>query len=411
MSSRRYTPKFEVQEIPPGTHVGNYKIKRLIDSGGMGAVYYAIHTIIGKKVAIKFLHPTVARNRENVQRFLQEARIVNAINDPGIVDIFDYGIYDGRHYVVMEYLKGERLLEFIERNGKLAPFPAAQLLRMIALSMSKVHKQGVVHRDLKAENIFLLPSSDGNWPPRIKILDFGLAKLLDPIPGHQAPQTHKGITLGTPYYMAPEQCKGEPIDHRADIYSFGILAYEMLTGRLPFWSSDPVEVMEMHISSEPKLYAHKDRPQRLDQLILGCLEKNPEDRPQSMEEIVLTLEIIYPALKPYETWEKIARTGMSAIKHGSLQETVHGPSGHPAPRYITPRYLPKTDDMDSLDGMTDDISTPKNLLESKTSNSPTPERQSVCNIILRHRKEALAVASIGLFLGLSLGMLIGHFFF
>ncbi len=407
MSSRRYTPKYDVQEIPPGTHVGNYKIKRLIDTGGMGAVYYAVHTIIGKKVAIKFLHPPVARNKENVQRFLQEARIVNAISDPGIVDIFDYGTYNGRHYVVMEYMKGERLLEFIDRNGKLSPFPAAQLLRMIAISMSKVHKQGVVHRDLKAENIFLLPSSDGNWPPRIKILDFGLAKLLEPIPGHQPPQTHKGITLGTPYYMSPEQCKGEPIDHRADIYSFGVLAFEMLTGRLPFWSNDPIEVMEMHISAVPKLYPYKDRPKRLDQLILGCLEKNPEDRPQSMEEIVLTLEIIYPALKPFETWEKIARSGWAAKQSA----TQNSDSSHIAPCYITPRYLPKADEPDTLDGNTDYISTPQDLKQDHRSDDSINRIHSVGSFIVRHKKEALAVAAAGLFAGLSLGMLVGHFFF
>ncbi|MGM0597157.1 MAG: serine/threonine protein kinase [Myxococcota bacterium] len=302
--ARRYKPKpdCKLPILKSGDMVGEYKIRHYLDSGGMGAVYAGIHPIIKKKVAIKLLHPSVARNPDNIIRFKQEASVVNAIGDPGIVDIFTFGEHtDGRYYFVMEYLRGERLLEFMQRHGSLGGFAAAQLLSMIALSMAAAHDKQVIHRDLKAENIFLCPSSDNRWPPRSKILDFGLAKLSLPINGGNLPETKQGITLGTPYYMSPEQCKGKKIDQRSDIYALGILAYEMVTGTLPFSHKDPIEIMHMHLREKANLPPSQERSKLFDELILGCLEKNPDDRPQDMREIVATLETIYPSLNP--SWD------------------------------------------------------------------------------------------------------------
>ncbi|MDA3863872.1 MAG: serine/threonine-protein kinase [Deltaproteobacteria bacterium] len=302
--ARRYKPKpdCKLPILKLGDMVGEYKIRHYLDSGGMGAVYAGIHPIIKKKVAIKLLHPSVARNPDNIIRFKQEASVVNAIGDPGIVDIFTFGEHtDGRYYFVMEYLRGERLLEFMQRQGSLGGFAAAQLLSMIALSMAAAHDKQVIHRDLKAENIFLCPSSDNRWPPRSKILDFGLAKLSLPINGENLPETKQGITLGTPYYMSPEQCKGKKIDQRSDIYSLGVLAYEMVTGTLPFSHKDPLEIMHMHLRENANLPPSQERNKLFDELILGCLEKNPDNRPQDMREIVTTLETIYPSLNP--SWD------------------------------------------------------------------------------------------------------------
>ena len=284
---------------PAGTKLGEYVVRRRIDAGGMGTVYAGVHPVIGKKVAIKLIHPHVAQNPENIQRFKQEAMVVNAIGDPGIVDIFGFGEYeDGRYYFVMEYLRGERLLEFLKRHGKLGAFAAGQILRMLALSLAAAHAKGVIHRDLKAENIFLVPSNDGHWPPRTKLLDFGLAKLLEPLEGQDLPKTRQGITLGTPYYMSPEQCRGKPVDARSDIYALGVLGYEMITGRLPFVHEDLTEVMHMHLREKVTLPPSAERPALVDELILGCLEKNPEDRPQDMHEVISALEMIFPPLAP-----------------------------------------------------------------------------------------------------------------
>ncbi|PKN26392.1 MAG: hypothetical protein CVU65_05815 [Deltaproteobacteria bacterium HGW-Deltaproteobacteria-22] len=324
--------KSSCPDVPPGTMLGEYVVRRRIDAGGMGTVYAGGHPVIGKKVAIKLIHPHVAQNPENIQRFKQEAMVVNAIGDPGIVDIFGFGEYDdGRYYFVMEYLRGERLLEFLKRHGKLGAFAAGQLLRMLALSLAAAHAKGVIHRDLKAENIFLVPSNDGHWPPRTKLLDFGLAKLLESIDGQDLPKTRQGITLGTPYYMSPEQCRGKPVDARSDIYALGVLGYEMITGRLPFVHEDLTEVMHMHLREKVQLPPAADRPALVDELILGCLEKNPEDRPHDMHEVISALEMIFPPLAPL----RIDETG-SDFESGSPQISEHDDDSEPIQTPVAP---------------------------------------------------------------------------
>ncbi len=325
--------KSSCPDLPAGTRLGEYVIRKRVDAGGMGTVYAGVHPVIGKKVAIKLIHPHIAQNPENIQRFKQEAMVVNAIGDPGIVDIFGFGEYeDGRYYFVMEYLRGERLLEFMKRHGKLGPFAAGQLLRMLALSLAAAHGKGVIHRDLKAENIFLVPSNDGHWPPRTKLLDFGLAKLLEAFDGQDVPRTRQGITLGTPYYMSPEQCRGKPVDARSDIYALGVLAYEMITGRLPFLHEDLTEVMHMHLREKVELAPSPARPVLLDELILGCLEKNPVDRPQDMQEVIAALELIFPPLAPFKLGEEasMAEGGSPEIENHDSGENP-GANGTPAP--------------------------------------------------------------------------------
>lgn len=325
--ARGPTPwKSSCPDVPPGTMLGEYVVRRRIDAGGMGTVYAGVHPLIGKKVAIKLIHPHVAQNPENIHRFKQEAMVVNAIGDPGIVDIFGFGEYeDGRYYFVMEYLRGERLLEFLKRHGKLGAFAAGQLLRLLALSLAAAHAKGVIHRDLKAENIFLVPSNDGHWPPRTKLLDFGLAKLLEPFEGAEQPKTRQGITLGTPYYMSPEQCRGKPVDARSDIYALGVLGFEMLTGRLPFIHEDLTEVMHMHLREKVTLLPTPDRPPLLDELILGCLEKSPEDRPQDMHEVISALEMIFPPLAPMSMRDAASDTDAGGPQISTPDDDDSGP--------------------------------------------------------------------------------------
>lgn len=279
--------------IEPGTVIGDYRVERKLDEGGMGTVYAGVHPVIGKKVAIKLLHPHVARQEESVYRFIQEARAVNAIGHPGIVDIFGFGKFDdGRHYIVMEYLEGQQLLDYMNEHGPLAPYQACPVVRQMAESLSAAHQKGVVHRDLKPENVFLLFGESATWPPRIKLLDFGLAKLLED-ELQVGPNTRMGATVGTPYYMAPEQCRGRKVDARSDVYALGVMFYEMITGRVPFYAEEAVDVLYMHITQDPEPpTVHTAVPPDIEKLIMDCMAKAPELRPQSMNAVIARVDAI-----------------------------------------------------------------------------------------------------------------------
>ena len=215
--------------IDIGHTIGNYKITAKLGEGGMGVVYLAEHPVIGKKVAMKAIHPELSKNSDVVSRFITEAKAVNQIGHEHIVDIADFGnTPEGEFYFVMEYLQGESLSDRLKRDKRIPVHQAMSVGAQIADALNASHQQGIIHRDLKPENIFLCnrgPSRDF-----VKVLDFGLAKLT------QAEQkvTHKtrtGSVMGTPYYMSPEQCEGKTeIDYRADIYSLGVLIFEMLSG-------------------------------------------------------------------------------------------------------------------------------------------------------------------------------------
>ncbi len=289
--SRLVFPKAD--EIVEGTLIGDYRVEGKLDEGGMGTVYRGVHPVIGKKVAIKVLHPHVATQELAVARFIQEARAVNAIRHPSIVDIFGFGKHtDGRHYIVMEFLDGQHLLDFIERHGPLEPELLCSLVHRIAEPLAAAHAKGVVHRDLKPENVFLLQQDRPSWPPPVKLLDFGLAKLVEK-QLQSGPQTRTGSTVGTPYYMAPEQCRGRPVDARTDVYALGVMMYEMLTGRVPFYAEAAVDVLYMHLNMDPEppsVFA--EVPQPLERLVLDCMRKPADLRPQSMNAVVARLEAV-----------------------------------------------------------------------------------------------------------------------
>lgn len=310
---RRYSPPgfsgsatlaTEPVPIVRGTLIGDYRVERRLDEGGMGTVYAAVHPIIDKRVAIKVLHPHVARQEDAVARFIQEARAVNAIGHPGIVDIFGFGRFvDGRHFITMEYLEGQQLLAFLNETGPLSPMDMLPVARQLAESLAAAHDKGVVHRDMKPENVFLGVTAstykDQPWPPRTKILDFGLAKLIEAETGDAAPRTRAGVTVGTPYYMSPEQCRGKALDRRADVYSLGVMMYEMITGRVPFYAAESVDVLYMHLTQAPEPPSrHRPVPSEIEELILGCMAKTPAERPASMQELVAELDRILRALSP-----------------------------------------------------------------------------------------------------------------
>jgi len=252
----------------------------------MGSVYSAIQPVIGKRVAIKVLAQHIASNPELVRRFVDEARAVNKIGHPNIVDIFSFGwLPDKRHYFAMEFLDGQSLADRLKR-GAFQPDEARRLLRQICQALEAAHRQGIVHRDLKPDNIWIVQPQHGD--SYAKLLDFGIAKLVGDADEGQRTQT--GIVMGTPAYMSPEQCRGVNVGLGTDIYALGMILYEMFAGRLPFQGSF-AELITHHLMTVPEPPSrYRPVPRALDQLILRCVDKDPAQRPQSAEELARSLE-------------------------------------------------------------------------------------------------------------------------
>ncbi len=268
-------------DLAAGVQVGEYIIEGKIGEGGFGSVYRAVHPLIGKAAAIKVLNRQYSSNPQMVSRFIAEARAVNQIRNRNIIDIFSFGqLEDGRQYYVMELLDGVTFDGYLKQKGRLAPEDALPILRGIARALGAAHAAGIAHRDLKPENVFLVMEDDGNVFP--KLLDFGIAKLMGESGlGHK---TRTGAPMGTPHYMSPEQCRGRNVDQRTDIYSFGIVVFETLTGRLPFDGEDVMDVLMKQTSAPaPRLSeVCPDLPAALDGPVLHMLEKDPANRPESL---------------------------------------------------------------------------------------------------------------------------------
>jgi len=280
--------------IAPGTRLGSYEIVALIGAGGMGEVYRARDARLERDVAIKVLPATAADNADRLQRFAQEARATAALNHPHILAVHDIGAENGVHYVVSELLEGESLRSVLER-GPLPPRKAIEYAAHVARGLAAAHERHVVHRDLKPDNIFI--TRDG----RAKILDFGLARILHAAePGDQTMTagatagTTPGMVLGTMGYMSPEQVRGLSVDHRSDIFSFGALLYEMVSGKRAFRGATPADTMSAILSADPPEFegATRNIPPILDRLVRRCLEKSPEERYQSARDLAFNLEAL-----------------------------------------------------------------------------------------------------------------------
>jgi serine/threonine-protein kinase len=278
-------------DLPEGLEVGEYRVLRKIGEGGMGSVYSAVQPVIGKRVAIKVLAPHIASNPELVRRFVDEARAVNKIGHPNIIDIFSFGwLADQRHYFAMEFLDGQSLADRL-KSGAFQPDEARRLLRQICQALEAAHRQGIVHRDLKPDNIWIVQPQHGD--SYAKLLDFGIAKLMgDADEGHR---TQTGIVMGTPAYMSPEQCRGVNVEKGTDIYALGMILYEMFAGRLPFQGSF-AELITHHLITVPDPPSrHGPVPRALEELIMRCLDKDPAQRPQSAEALGKALDAALPA--------------------------------------------------------------------------------------------------------------------
>ena len=277
--------------------VGNFTITSKIGTGGMGTVYLGEHAEVGKRVAIKILRPELATNRDSLSRFTSEARIVTRLKHPSIVDVYDFGyLPEIGCYLIMEYLEGDNLLGYLQQRGALSPYETAFIGWQIVDALETAHQANIIHRDLKLENVFLV-----RWGGRtiVKLLDFGLAKLLEPLPGDSTLVTRAGIVLGTPAYMAPEQAAGrKEIDGRADLYAVGVIMFELVTGQSPFFAQNPNELLTIK-QIEPAPPASAFAPgisKPIEQLILRCMERIPKDRPPNARAVRTALGQMLPSL-------------------------------------------------------------------------------------------------------------------
>lgn len=277
-----------------GKHINNYEVVSLLGEGGMGTVYLALHPIMGRKAAIKVLKPELARDESLVMRFFNEARAANAIRHPNIIDIIDVGLLpdDNVPYMLMEFLEGESLATRLDRERPLQVSAAVEIASQTASALAAAHSKGIVHRDLKPDNLFLVPDEMVGNGERVKVLDFGIAKLRDDMRGSSM-KTRTGAIMGTAAYMSPEQCQGliEKLDHRTDVYALGIILYEMLCGGPPFISEGFGDIIIMHVMKEPVPPEQKNPavPGDVSAAILRALAKSPNDRFQSMLEFQAAL--------------------------------------------------------------------------------------------------------------------------
>ena len=269
-----------------GEVLGGYRVTAKIGEGGMGVVYRAEHTIMHRKAVVKVLRSQLSTNREMVQRFFNEARAAAAISHPGIVSVFDLGQRDdGCAYIVMDYLEGESLGARLRRKKRLETHESISIVRQILSALSAAHARGIVHRDLKPDNIFIVADPEIPGGERIKLLDFGIAKLQDDA-GPGVLTTRQGALMGTPLYMSPEQCRGAgTIDHRADLYAVGVMLFELLTGRPPFVAEAAGDLIAAHMRDLPPKLSDRvsGMPPGLEAIVARLLAKLPEERFESGE--------------------------------------------------------------------------------------------------------------------------------
>lgn len=295
--------------IKPGAMIGRYQMLTLLGSGGMGKVYLARDTQLDRKLALKLLPGRYTRNPEWLRRFVREARVVSTLNHPNIITIHDVGEVDGHHYIATEYIEGETLRDIL-RGGRMRPADALDIAVQVAGALDVAHSADIVHRDVKPENVMVRP--DGI----VKLLDFGLAKPLKAELDELPSETMPGTILGTTSYMSPEQARGRPVDARSDVFSLGVVIYEMLTGAAPFSGSTASDIMAAILERQPLPLSNViDAPPELERIVGKTLRKDREQRYQTSKDLRLDLKSLQ------QEYEMRSRQGNSWPTEPSSQPT------------------------------------------------------------------------------------------
>lgn len=337
------TPQ-ELNELQPDTVIDNrYKIIGRLATGGMGEVYRAVHVELGKPLALKVMLPELSGDSDFVGRFKREAIASSRIGQQNIIDISDFGrTADGRFYFVMEYVDGKTLI----KHRKEGPFTFARVVHVglqIARALAAAHAVNIIHRDLKSENIMLVQRP--GQPDFVKVLDFGIAKVINTTSGTGAAFTAIGSVVGTPQYMSPEQAGGLPVDARSDIYSLGLILHELIRGKPTFTGDSAVELMSIQLAKPPPALTspHGPVPRALEQLISQMLQKAPEKRPASMEAVIAQLDAVAAYPTPASKTEpmplpaaSLPATRVESLKNDPMVSALHA---------LTPdQPTPKVDD-------------------------------------------------------------------
>jgi serine/threonine protein kinase len=317
------------------TLADKYHLTSLLGQGGMGAVYRGEHVVIGKKVAVKFLHSDLAGNAEVVKRFYREAQAAAAIGHDSIIDVLDVGLSpNGEPYLVMEYLEGESLGDMLARTGPLDLPAALGVLEPALRALAAAHAKGIIHRDLKPDNIFVVRQPSG--PPKIKLIDFGISKFTDTGGGEKLTQT--GSVMGTPAYMAPEQARGSAgLDQRADLYSIGVILYEMLTCKLPFSGNNFTEIIINILTAEPMppAQAYPGFPAEATALVMRALAQSPAERFESAEAMIAEMAVLTAFGNRQERLTRIAADARkTTFAGGSLGDKPSSPSGSEVAQHV-----------------------------------------------------------------------------
>ncbi len=289
-------PEAAAPQALVGARIGNFLVESLLGEGAMGAVYIGVHDTLARRVAIKVIHAHLATDANLVERFIDEARAISGLGHPGLVQVHDFGLLpDGRQYSMMELLDGEDLEHLLRRERRLSPARAARLGAQVADALAAAHARGIIHRDLKSANLFVVRPEAGGGEEQVKVLDFGIAKLLRPIEEGGVGRTMAGTIVGTPLYMSPEQAFGQEVDGRTDMYALGVVLYELLAGRLPFTGENHLELLyaQAHELPPSLLQVAPDVPPALAEIVMRCLQKKREDRYPDMATVATALRAAF----------------------------------------------------------------------------------------------------------------------
>lgn len=399
-----------------GLEIGSYKLVSKIGEGGMGEVYLAEHNLLKRKAAVKLLLEEFNDEEVVVKRFINEARATSKLIHPGIVQIYDFGkTADGKTYMIMEFLEGETLSQRIRNRGKLPIPEAVNLTRQMAEALAVAHGHSVVHRDLKPDNVFLVADVTAPGGTRVKILDFGIAKMLDP--SISAPRTATGSVLGTPVYMAPEQCSGLKVDLRADLYALGGVFFHLLCGRPPFNVSGIGELLGAHLYSPPPVPSTlvKEIGPSLDAVVLKLLAKKPDERFANTMEFITALDAAPVGSSTAATSEPAAPEEVPPATSGPEAATMIGSAkARPASPAETPVPEPKPEAV---------VTAPSKLSAPAPPPVETPPKKEITTlggaagestprlaIPQPERKRSNSLVTMGVAFGLTVVLAIGAYF-